>query len=74
MKNYIGSKIIKAKPMNHKDFMEKQGLQGSDQEGYHVEYPDGYTSWSPKEVFEGAYREISTQEMALINPIRTEQE
>lgn len=25
-------------------------------EGYKVRYPDGYESWSPKEVFEEAYR------------------
>lgn len=25
-------------------------------EGYLVEYPDGYTSWSPKEVFDAAYK------------------
>jgi hypothetical protein len=37
-----------------------------DQEGYLVYYPDGYTSWSPKSVFEQAYREISESEKALI--------
>jgi hypothetical protein len=29
-------------------------------------YPDGYVSWSPKEVFEAAYREISVDEKDLI--------
>lgn len=28
---------------------------GHSQEGYAVQYPDGYTSWSPKEVFKTAY-------------------
>lgn len=27
-------------------------------DGYSVKYPDGYTSWSPKEVFEAAYLPI----------------
>jgi len=41
---------------------------GDCQEGYKVVYPDGYVSWSPKEVFEKAYMQIGdnntvTQEM-----------
>ena len=43
---YIGTKIIQAIPM--------AGAQG--QPGYQVVYEDGYTSWSPKDVFERAYR------------------
>lgn len=43
---YIGTKIIQATPM--------AGTQG--QPGYQVVYPDGYTSWSPQDVFERAYR------------------
>ena len=39
--------------------------------GYHVVYPnpDGskYHSWSPKEVFERAYRRIHTDEKVLIS-------
>lgn len=48
MKSYIGAKLVKAEPQ------EKDG-----KEGYKVVYPDGYVSWSPKDVFEDAYREIS---------------
>lgn len=32
----------------------------STQDGYNVEYEDGYTSWSPKEVFEKAYKLAET--------------
>jgi len=46
MNLYIGTKIIKATPQSQ-----------NNQEGYAVEYPDGYRSWSPKKVFEEAYRE-----------------
>lgn len=44
-KKYIGVKIIDAWAQ------EKEG-----KEGYAVKYPDGYISWSPKDVFEEAYR------------------
>ena len=73
MKNYIGVKNIKAKPMNRLDYNSYRGLtlpkdeNGSD-EGYLVEYIDGgksnhvdhkgYISWSPKEVFEKAYKNL----------------
>jgi hypothetical protein len=58
MKTYIGCKIIKASPMKSPE---------GDEDGYKVIYPDGYISWSPKDVFEGAYREISDQEKNLIH-------
>ena len=31
-------------------------MHGNNEEGYIVEYEDGYKSWSPKEVFEKAYK------------------
>lgn len=55
MKAYIGKKIIKAEPQ------EKDGKPG-----YKVVYPDGYVSWSPKKVFEEAYREISFDEALIV--------
>lgn len=49
---YIGTKIIQATPM--------LGAPGNPQTagvaGYQVVYEDGYTSWSPADVFERAYR------------------
>ena len=54
-KVYIGTKIVKA----HRE--DKDGLQG-----YAVTYEDGYESWSPKDVFERCYREISQNERGLI--------
>ena len=61
MKSYIGTKVILAEPE------EKDG-----QEGYKVVYPDGYASWSPKDVFETAYREITDSEFDLIIDAVTE--
>lgn len=73
MKTYIGTKIINATPMNRQDYNLFRGWvlpvdeNGAD-EGYLVEYTDGgtpntseyagYVSWSPKEQFEKAYREM----------------
>ena len=34
-------------------------------EGYRVKYEDGYQSWSPKDVFEKAYRKISNLTFGL---------
>jgi hypothetical protein len=62
MKTYIGTKIIKAEPMTRGAYNEFRGWpipadESSADEGYKVVYPDGYVSWSPKAVFDGAYRE-----------------
>ena len=35
------------------------------EDGYKVVYPDGYESWSPKDVFEAAYRETSGMSFGL---------
>ena len=51
MKNYIGVKIVKAEPQ------VKNGKPG-----YKVVYPDGYVSWSPKDVFEEAYQELGCED------------
>ena len=79
MKNYIGVKIVKAKPGTmaeaqamkcgcpveaQKEIFRKSGTK--DRDGYIVKYPDGYISWSPKEVFEAAYRELK-DEVEFIN-------
>lgn len=61
MKKYIGVKMIDAEPMNLGEYNKFRGWEiPSDEipekEGYRVVYPDGYVSWSPKEVFEEAYR------------------
>lgn len=64
MKKYIGTKTIMAMPMAkseaekvlNRSLAEAKG--GED--GYLVEYPDGYKSWSPKETFEEAYNVADT--------------
>ena len=55
MKKYIGVKTIEAEPQAcQKD--SYNSVVGDP--GYKVQYEDGYISWSPKEVFEKAYRSI----------------
>lgn len=72
MENYIGAKVIKGEEMDLNTFRrlykgEAENPPNENQEGYHVRYPDGYDSWSPKEVFENAYRELTDFETKLIN-------
>jgi hypothetical protein len=80
MTSYIGTKQINAKPMNRLDYNVFRGWElpadenGAD-DGYLVEYADGgqanteeysgYVSWSPKDVFERAYKPNNTFEDRL---------
>lgn len=55
MKQFIGVKIIHAEPAKATE-NDKRGTYPTGAEGYKVVYEDGYTSWSPKAVFDAAYR------------------
>lgn len=70
MKTYIGTKIIDARPMTRGEYNIFRGWQipeneNPEDEGYLVKYPDGYISWSPKPVFEEAYRECDSMPFGL---------
>ena len=70
MKKYTRVKTIKAKPMSRGDYNEYRGWEipadeNSADEGYLVKYQDGYESWSPKYVFEDAYRECDNMTFGL---------
>ena len=70
MKTYIGTKIIHARPMTRGEYNIFRGWQipkneNPEDEGYLVKYPDGYISWSPKSVFEEAYRECDSMPFGL---------
>ena len=56
MTHYIGVKMVQAEPE------ERDGKPG-----YKVVYPDGYTSWSPADVFNASY-------LALQDPTRITRE
>ena len=70
MQTYIGTKIVRAKPMTRRAYNHRHGWtlpsdENGDDEGYLVEYTAGgnpnhpdfpaHISWSPKDVFERAY-------------------
>ena len=70
MKKYLGVKIVEAEPMTNLDFQEKikssKLLPGVPfLNGYKAVYEDGYISWSPKDVFEKAYKELQEQDLGL---------
>lgn len=76
MQTYIGTKLVEAEPawrLNGKVYRAGTMFGGADrpEEGYRVRYPDGYESWSPKEVFEKAYlplehnQELKTDEPSI---------
>ncbi len=64
MKQYTGTKTVKAMPMTMGEAYErkllKEGVRPSecetDKAGYLVEYEDGYQSWYPAEPFDKAYK------------------
>ena len=69
LKKYIGTKVVEARPMNeiHAESVgyARKNIDNHEwREGYHVRYtnPDGstYDSWSPKSVFEEAYKPSDT--------------
>ena len=59
MKKYIGTKVIKAEPMTVTE-AQVLGVEIKpatvEEDGYLVEYKDGYKSWSPKSVFDETYK------------------
>ena len=70
MKQYIGTKIIKAEAMTRGEYNIKRGWkipanENPEEEGFLVEYSDGYISWSPKKQFEEAYRECDNMTFGL---------
>ena len=60
-KNYVGIKLIKAKPATWSEAQlalkrpvsEKD--PAPDTPGYLVQYKDGYLSWSPKDIFDESH-------------------
>ena len=70
MKQYIGTKIIKAKPMTRGEYNTFRGWpipndENPADDGYLVEYSDGYISWSPVKQFEEAYKQCENMTFGL---------
>jgi hypothetical protein len=80
MNTYIGCKIIKAAPKTYGEYKkEKYGDKANFEsnisdsaEGYKVCYPaigentKEHISWSPKDIFERAYRKVYVEELSYI--------
>ena len=76
-KQYIGTKIVQAEPaVRIKDSFGDVRIEllanrpvtmptDTVDMGYKVIYPDGYESWSPLDVFEAAYREVTGMNFGL---------
>jgi hypothetical protein len=64
MKKYIGTKVIMAEPMTMTEaqkVLDREIKPATvEEDGYLVEYKDGYKSWSPKSVFDEAYSEANS--------------
>ena len=70
MRQYIGTKIIEAEPALRIDGKVQAPTypipnEAKVEAGYRVRYADGYESWSPKEVFEEAYRPTDCMNFGL---------
>lgn len=68
----IGIKMVDLQPMTAKEAFDKgYGMkpnQDPNSNGYEVTYPDGYKSWSPKEVADAAYFPIDDENGQMIKP------
>ena len=79
MKQYIGVKMVQAEPAyrywlncgqvvfvaHDEDKPQIIELATACEDGYKVHYQDGYVSWSPKDVFEEAYRQADAMNFGL---------
>lgn len=58
----IGIKMVELQPMTAREANDKGhriGNHSFEEEGYEVTYPDGYKSWTPKDVADAAYYKLS---------------
>ena len=65
----IGVKMVDLVPMTAREANDKGhriGEHSFETEGYEVTYPDGYKSWSPKEVADAAYFPIKDENGQMI--------
>jgi hypothetical protein len=73
-RTYVRTKVVHAHPLNRRSYNILRGWdlpvdENGDDEGYLVEYADGgqsnvpgfkgYVSWSPKDMFEASYQDLS---------------
>lgn len=81
---YIGTKIVQAEPATRGEAWARKNeldevetariIEQMPEDGYRVRYPDGYESWSPKEVFEKAYLELTVNSELKTDKLSVSQE
>ena len=67
----IGIKMVELQPMTAREANDKGhriGNHSFEEEGYEVTYPDGYKSWTPKDVADAAYFPIDDENGQMIKP------
>ena len=70
MKKYLGVKVIQAEKcwgLDNKCVDANSEHCGREIDGYKVVYEDGYISWSPKDVFEKAYKEVGDYNSLILD-------
>lgn len=70
MKKYLGVKVIQAEEcwgLYNKCVDVNSEHCGQEVLGYKVIYEDGYISWSPKDVFEKAYKEVGDYKSLILD-------
>ena len=71
MESYIGPKKVKAELMKFGEYLSKYRIEAkateeaAKMEGYIVEYSDGQFLWSPKDIFEAAYKKTAGMTFGL---------
>jgi hypothetical protein len=78
-RTYVGTKALFAQPMTLGDYNTYRGWtipknENPYREGYLVQYPDGYISWSPKEVFDVSYQEMAISHIPSQSEATTEED
>jgi Phage protein (N4 Gp49/phage Sf6 gene 66) family len=88
VQTYVGTKVIHATPMTRGFYNGLRGWtvpenEDPRDEGFMVEYTDGgapnvsgyagYISWSPKDVFEKAYRPVVAQPLTYLDRLKIEE-
>lgn len=77
-KKYVGAKVVEATPISLEAFKSATGRDPYANnpnpaedltQGYMVKYEDGYCGYSPKSVFDAAYREINPFNETMIGMI-----
>ena len=70
MKKYLGVKVVSAEKcygLDNKCVDPNSEHCGREVDGYKVVYEDGYVSWSPKDVFEKAYKEVGEYKSLILD-------